>query len=104
MAYAEQWAERIYSQHLNSCTRARNTQKCILYVAEHTYHRIIPAYDLEHLLKLSLQRKVDFHLWNIYKRLVKKQPLDRVLLDKVTNVVLFHREDSFLQAVFDFHT
>jgi len=104
MAYAESWAERIYSQHLNSCARARNTQQCILHVAEHTYHRIIPQWDLEHLLRLSLQRKIDYRLWNTYKRLVKKQPLDRVLLDKLTNEVLMMREDTFLQAVFDFST
>jgi hypothetical protein len=47
---------------------------------------------------------VDFHLWNTYKRLVKKQPLDRNLLDKVTNEMLMLKEDAFLQAVFDFNT
>lgn len=104
MAYAQAWAERIYSQHLNSCTRARNTQKCILYIAEHSLSWDLQSNELEHLLMLSLQRKVDFRIWNQYKRLVKKTPLDRKLLDTFTRSLRTHFEDEFLQQVFDFGT
>jgi len=104
MAYAKAWCDRIYTEHLNSCTRARNTQQCILYVAEHTYHWILQGYELEHLLKLSLQRKIDFKIWNQYKRLTKRTPLDGALLNSFTRDLKVHFEDEFLQAVFDFNT
>lgn len=104
MLYARPWAEKIFSQFHNSCTRARNTDKCILYVAEHSYSKILSTEKLHEVFISSLQGQYDKKIWPMYKRLVKKSPLDKELLNKLTGAVLNAYGMEYLQLMFEFDT
>ncbi len=66
-------------------------------------HRVLQSADLNRVLLDSLSEKTSRKLWNLYKRLCKKSPLDIELLNKVVTLVTNEVDVEFLQRQFEFY-
>ena len=99
--YDRDWARSVYEGYAKLCTRAQQIDACILQLAHEKTGRNWPRIGLVRALIDSIQAKSSRRLWPMYKRLVKRTPLDRELLENVTKVTLTAMGDEVRQFEFD---
>lgn len=103
MPYSKVWAERILENYENSATRCRNVDLCIQQIYESRTTRRCSLMQIRIAKIHSLQGTGNKKIWPLYKRLVKKTPLDRELLKKVTDLFIWEIDVDALQMEFNFY-
>ncbi len=100
--YDRTWARSVYEKYAKLYTRVQQIDLCILQTAEAKSGRQWPRMALVRALIDSIQYKQHKQLWPLYKRLVKRTPLDKELLETVTKVTLQAMGDEICQFSFEF--
>jgi len=89
--YDRQWARSIVENYQKLYPRVQQIDLCLQQLYQERTGRICTRRDIQDLLVDSLQGKytkgVITRLWIDYKRLIKKTPLDRPLMDKVLKAI-----------------
>lgn len=100
--YDRQWARSIVENYQKLYPRVQQIDMCV----EQLYHartgRICTRYDIQGVLIDSVQGKSKQSVWTLYKRLVKRTPLDKGLLEKVAGLLVPKVDVEKLQRQFDF--
>jgi len=96
------WSERVYRAYKESCPRTEQIARCILQCTDKYTPRFShPGETLKKALIRSIRGEDKGWLWNRFKRLCRKTPLDtRLLQDVVNHVYRFGREEDSQQ---EFH-
>lgn len=105
MAYDATWARKVYTTYAKLCTRAQQIDACIQQTLDQVYggHPIRAA--IVDALVRSIQDRKKQQLWNTYKRLVRRTPLDQELLKQCSVLVYNHIHEIDVeknQRQFDF--
>lgn len=97
------WSERVYRAYTESCPRTEQIARCIQQLASNYEPRIRhPSETLKRAIIRSIRGEDKGWLWNRYKRLCRKTPLDTKLLATVAERVYFEGRDEALQLTFHF--
>jgi len=104
MPYDRTWARSVYEKYAKICTRAYQINLCIRQLIQEKFAKNLLLTDIEAILIDSLQAKCGKTLWPKYKRLVKKMPLDKGMLEEVSFMVfsIFSSEEIARQFEFNF--
>lgn len=86
--YDERWAREIQLKYRKLCTRAQQMDRVIEQTLWESYSCKCPPEIISAILTDSIRRKGLLTLWPAYKRLNKKSPLDKELLDKVCKLLI----------------
>lgn len=104
--YDRQWARSIVENYQKMYPRVQQIDMCLQQLYKDRTGRECTRKDIQDLLVDSLQGKyargVITRLWRDYKRLIKKSPLDKELLDKVAMLLQPKVDVDKLQRQFDF--
>lgn len=100
--YDRDWARSTVENHRKSCTRAQQINLCIQQLYDNSPCRLLLIKDIQDVLIDSLQGKGDKALWVEYKRLCRKTPLDKELLEKVARKIFNKVDVEKLQRQFVF--
>lgn len=89
--YDRQWARSIVENYQKLYPRVQQIDACLQQLYTASTGRTCTRRDIQNLLADSLQGKesrgVITTLWRNYKRLVKRTPLDKELLERVAKVI-----------------
>ncbi len=100
--YDRQWARSIVDNYQKLCARTQQIDSCIQQIGFETTRRRCTRMEIKNVLIDSLQGKTVARVWNDYKRLVRKSPLDKDLLYKVADTILCKIDVEKFQRQFDF--
>lgn len=100
--YDREWARSIVGNYQKLCTRAQQIDACIQQIYQVQTGRFCTRHDIQVVLVDSVQGKLPSKYWTLYKRLVKKSPLDKELLEKVSNLFILKVDVEKIQRQFDF--
>lgn len=100
--YDRDWARSILHNYEKLCTRAQQINLCLQQFYLQQTGRNCTIADIQGCLIDSIQGKTAQKLWTMYKRLVKKTPLDKDLLEKVAKTMAIKVDVEKLQRQFDF--
>lgn len=100
--YDRNWARSIVEQYQKFRPRAEQIDLCLQQLYQTHTHRYVLRKEIQDILVDSVQGKARPSLWNDYKRLVRKSPLDKELLEKVYRSIQFKVDVDKLQRQFDF--
>lgn len=101
--YDRDWARSIVENFWKLRTRAQQINLCIQQVYLDSKGQEITIKHIKDALVDSVQGKSKGKLWRDYKRLVRKTPLDKELLDTVIRQIFFKVDVEKLQRQFDFY-
>lgn len=99
--YDRQWARSIVENYQKLYTRVQQIDMCLQQLYTMRTGRSCLRNDIQGLLIDSLQGKGSPKLWNFYKRLVRKTPLDKDLLNKVAGMIIPKVDVEKLQRQFE---
>lgn len=85
--YDRQWARSVVENYQKLCSRSQQIDMCIQQMYRGQYSRECTRHDIRVILIDSVQGKLSPKYWRDYKRLVKKTPLDKELLEKVCGTI-----------------
>ncbi len=88
--YSITWAQEVLLNYRKLCTRAQQMNAVICLTLERNYCYKIGPEAVNRLLIDSIRGKVAKRIWPDYKRLNKRTPLDKFLLNRVC--------ESFIRA------
>jgi len=100
--YDTTWAQGVLKKLEDSCARARSIQLCLQQLYSQKTGRICNLKAIRDKLISSLARKTDKSIWTDYKAVIKKTPLDKNRLEKLSNKITREIFDSFNQTEFNF--
>lgn len=100
--YDRTWARSVYTGYAKLCTRAQQIDLCILQTIAAQTGRNYTRASLVTVLIDSIQGKEFKQLWPLYKRLVKRTPLDKDLLEIISTRLKPYLGDPVNQLSFDF--
>lgn len=100
--YDRDWARSIVVNFWKLRTRAQQINICLQQVYRDSKGLDITIKDIQDSLTDSVQEKSKEKLWRDYKRLVRKTPLDKELLDTVCRELFWKIDVDKLQRQFDF--
>lgn len=100
--YDRDWARSIVENYQKLCPRAQQIDACLQQLYQAKTGRTCLRHDIKVILIDSLQGKLHQKYWTLYKRLVKKTPLDKELLEKVSNLITCKVDVDKIQRQFDF--
>ncbi len=100
--YDRTWARSVYGGYTKLCTRAQQIDACIQSVIKNRWGFDLPRFNISYALISSIQGKQLKRLWPLYKRLNKKTPLDKDLLETVSNLVFEASREEVVQFSFEF--
>lgn len=100
--YDRTWARSVYEKYAKLCTRTQQIDMCILEIIAARTGRQHRRAALVCVLIDSIQGRDFKQLWPLYKRLVKRTPLDKVLLENICTRLKPFLEDPVNQMEFDF--
>lgn len=100
--YDRVWAREVQANFRLSCTRAEQIDLCIQQIYAKKTRRNCTEKQIQDLLTDSIQGKRSPRLWRDYKRLIKKSPLDRAALEKLTGIITVEIDVENLQRQFNF--
>jgi len=101
MPYDRDWARSILGNYRKLCTRAQQIDMCIQEMYHARTGRSCLISDIHAVLIDSIQGKTKQTTWTDYKRLVKRTPLDKDLLEKVCKTITNKVDVDKLQRQFD---
>lgn len=89
--YSEAWARDVLAHYRRLCTRAQQMDGviCQILIAQ-GFSNCRPE-ALTAVLIASIQKKRPQRLWTLYKRLNKRTPLDRILLEQVCEAFIRYK-------------
>ena len=104
MPYDRTWARTVYEKYAKMCTRAHQINLCIRQIVQQKTGKEVLITDIVYTLVDSIQAKITPTLWQRYKRLVKKTPLDETLLNTVVNYFTEpqRQKSTIVQLEFDY--
>lgn len=100
--YDRDWARSVVVNFWKLRTRAQQINLCLQQVYRDSKGRDLTIKDIQNSLIDSVQGKSNEKLWRDYKRLVRKTPLDKELIDTVCRELFFKVDVEKLQRQFDF--
>jgi len=100
--YDRNWARSVVENYQKLRTRAQQIDLCLQQLYHADTGRTLLRKDIQDILTDSVQGKARPALWNGYKALVRKTPLDKELLQKVYTSIKFKVDVEELQRQFDF--
>ena len=100
--YNRDWARSIVVDYWKLRTRAQQINICLQQLYHESTGRELLVKDIQDALVDSVQGKSRKALWTNYKTLVRKSPLDRKLLEKVSKSIDVQIDVEKLQRQFDF--
>jgi len=100
--YDRQWARSIVENYQKLYPRVQQIDACIQQLYHAKTNRNCTRYDIQVVLIDSLQGKTNQKPWTLYKRLVRKSPLDKDLLEKVAGIIISKVDVEKFQRQFDF--
>lgn len=100
--YDQHWARSVYDKYKGLRTRAYQINLCIQQLVVTQDGQKLDISDLENMLVDSIAGRNYKGLWNDYKRLVKRSPLDRALLYTVAQKLSIITPPDSKQLTFGF--
>lgn len=100
--YDRQWARSIVENYQKLCTRAQQIDACLQQLYHARTGRECTRMDIQSILVDAVQGRTKQQIWTLYKRLNKKTPLDKELLEKVSKLVSPKVDVDKIQRQFDF--
>lgn len=99
--YDREWARDVVTNYQKLCARAQQIDMCIQQMYKQRYDRDCTRHDIQVVLIDSVQGKLTPRYWREYKRLVKRTPLDKDLLEMVCNTIGAKIDVEKLQRQFE---
>ncbi len=99
--YDREWARSVVENYYKLCARAQQIDACIQQLYRERTDRECLRHDIKTILVDSVQGRLPQRYWTQYKRLVKKTPLDKELLMKVTGWMILKIDVEKLQRQFE---
>lgn len=87
MMYSEDWARSVYGRFVDSSPRAGNILRCVSQVIHETTGRSVSWDSVGAVLIQALRTRQGQPLWRQFRRVVKKEPLDKAGLVKLALMV-----------------
>ena len=100
--YDRQWARSIVENYQKLYPRVQQIDLCLQQLYQARTGRNCTRKDIQDALVNELQGKTKSYVFILYKRLVKKTPLDRELLEKVVGLLQPKVDVDKFQRQFDF--
>lgn len=99
--YDRLWAQGIVENYHKLCARAQQIDMCIQQLYKQRTGRDCTRWDIKVSLVDSVQGKTSASIWRLYKKVVKKTPLDKTLLEKICGIMIIKIDVDKLQRQFD---
>lgn len=100
--YDRQWARSIVENYQKLYPRVQQIDACIQQLYQERTGRICLRADIQNVLIDEVQGRTRKKVFILYKRLVKRTPLDKELLEKVASLVQPKVDVEKIQRQFDF--
>ena len=100
--YDRQWARSIVENYQRLYPRVQQIDICLQQLYHARTGRTCTRKDIQDVLVDELQGKTKKHVFILYKRLVKKTPLDKELLGNVARLLQPKLDVDQIQRQFDF--
>jgi len=100
--YDRDWARSVLKVYKMSCTRAGQIDLCLKQLYHDSRSKDLLQKDIDDFLLDSIQGKTRQDNWRMYKRLVKRTPLDKELLGNVFKRLAIKVDVEKKQRQFDF--
>lgn len=100
--YDRQWARSIVENYQKLYPRVQQIDMCLQQLYQERTGRICSRKDIQDVLTDELQGRTKKKIFVLYKRLVKKSPLDKELLEKVAALLQPKVDVEKIQRQFDF--
>lgn len=100
--YDRQWARSIVENYQKLYPRVQQIDLCLEQLYHNRTGRICTRKDIQDVLVDEIQGKTKKKTFILYKRLVKKTPLDKDLLEKVAGLLQPKVDVDKIQRQFDF--
>lgn len=94
--YNQAWAREVLANYRKLCTRAQQIDLAICQILDQQYLWKCPTNIISAILIDSISHKGPQKLWILYKRLVRRTPLDLELLDDVCRAIIKARLRDYL--------
>jgi len=102
MPYDRTWARSVFYKYWELHARAQQIDRCLMQLTPTAAGHNLLLNDLHGFLIDSIQNKAYKGLWNQYKALVRRSPLDRKLLYKISTMLSPASSEDPCQLVFYF--
>lgn len=99
--YDRTWSQSVVDNYQKLVVRSQQIDACVQQLYQARTHRECLRHDIKVCLVDSVQGRTSPKLWRDYKRLVKKTPLDKDLLEKFAGAMISKIDVEKFQRQFE---